>query len=135
GGDQLPATVLLADEHVGRDAHVVVVGGVGVVGSVGQDHRRPGVARILGVDDQDRNALVLGRIRVGTAGQPDVVCVVGTGGEHLLPVDQVILGRPLLSPHGGGAQRRQVGASLGFGVADREVHFTGQDRGQELLLL
>ena len=123
--------VLLADQHVGGHPHVVVVRGVGVVGAVGQDDRRPGVAGILGVDDQDRNALVLHGFRVGAAGQPDVVGVVGAGGEDLLPVDDVLVA----VAHGGGAQRRQVGAGLRLGVADREVHLTGQDRRQELLLL
>jgi len=40
GGDQLPALVLLADEHVDRDPDVVVVGRVDVVGAVRGDDRR-----------------------------------------------------------------------------------------------
>ena len=69
--------------------------------------------------------------RVGTAGQPDVVGVMATGSEDLLPVDDVLVALA----NRGGAQRCQVGACLWFGVADREVHLTGEDRGQELLLL
>ena len=64
-------------------------------------------------------------------GQPDVVGVVAAGGEDLLPVDDVLVA----VPDRGGAQRREVGARLGLGVADREVHLAGQDAGQELLLL
>src|SRR6201999_926055 len=56
---------------------------------------------------------------------------VPSGGEDLLPVDDVLVA----VPNRGGTQRRQVGARLRFGVADREVHLTGEDRGQELLLL
>ena len=131
GGDQPPAGVLLADQHVDRHPHIVVVAGVGVVGAVAGDDRRPRVARILGVDDQDRNALVLHGFRIGAAGQPDVVGVVGAGGEDLLAVDDVLVALA----DGGGAQRCQVGAGLRLGVADREVHLAGQDRRQELLLL
>ena len=96
-----------------------------------EDDRRPGVAGILRVDDQDRNALVLRGFRIGAARQPDVVGVVAAGGEDLLPVDDVLVA----VANRGGAQRRQVGARLRLGVADREVHLTGEDRGQELLLL
>ena len=74
---------------------------------------------------------MLGGFRIGAAGQPDVVGVVAAGGEDLLPVDDVLVALP----DGGGAQRRQVGAGLRFGVADREVQLAGEDRGQELLLL
>ena len=35
GGDQPPATVLLADQHLRRNADIVVVRGVGVVCAVG----------------------------------------------------------------------------------------------------
>src|SRR5882757_2100205 len=131
GGDQPPAAVLLADEHVGRYAHVAVVGGVGVVRAVGQDHRRPGVAGVLRIDDQYRNALVLHGFRIGPARQPDEVGVMTTGGEDLLPVDDVLVA----VTDRGGAQRRQIGACVGLRVADREVQLTGEDRGQELLLL
>ena len=131
GGDQPPAAVLLADEHVGGHPDVVVVRGVGVVRAVGQDHRRPRVARILGVDDQHRNALVLGGFRIGTAREPDVVGVMAAGGEDLLAVDDVLVA----VADRGGAQRRQVGARLRLGVPDREMHLAGEDGGQELLLL
>ena len=131
GGDQPPTRVLLADEHLGRHADIVVVGRIGVVRTVGQDDRRPGVAGVLGVDDEDRDPLVLGRFRVGAAGQPDVVGVMATGGPDLLAVDDVLI----TVADRGGAQCRQVGAGLRFGVADGEVHLAGQDRRKELLLL
>ena len=130
-GDQLPATVLLADEHVGGHVDVVVVRRVGVVCAVGQDDRRPRVARIFGVDDQDRNTFVLGGFRIRTAGQPDVVGVVRAGRPHLLAVHDVLV--TLFD--GRGPQRRQVRTGLGFGVTDREMDVAGKDAGKELLLL
>ena len=63
GGDQPPARVLRADPHRDRNAHVGVVRRVHVVRAVVGDDRRPGVARIGGVDDQDGQALVLRRSR------------------------------------------------------------------------
>src|SRR6202011_206028 len=110
---------------------VVVVGGVGMVGAVAEDDRRPGVAGILRVDDQDRNALVLDGIRIGATSQPDVIGVVSAGGEDLLTVDDVLVA----VANRGGAQRRQVGARLRLGVADREMQLTGKDCGQKPLLL
>ena len=53
------------------------------------------------------------------------------GGEDLLPVDDVLVALADRSS----AQRRQVGARLRLRVPDREMHVTGEDRGQELLLL
>ena len=74
---------------------------------------------------------MLGGIGVGAHGQPDVVGHVGAAGEDLGPVDHVLVA----VAHGPGAQRRQVGARLGLGVADGEVDVAGQDPGQEVLLL
>ena len=74
---------------------------------------------------------MLGGFRIGAAGQPDVVGVVAAGGEHLLPVDDVLVALADRSS----AQRREVGARLRLGVSDREVHLAGEDAGQELLLL
>src|SRR6202007_2347743 len=48
-----------------------------------------------------------------------------------LPVDDVLVA----VPHGTGAQGRQIGARLRFGVTDREVDVTGENPRQELLLL
>ena len=74
---------------------------------------------------------MLGGLRVGPAGQPDVVGHVGARGEDLGPVHHVLVA----VAHGPGAQRGQVGAGLGLGVADGEVDVAGQDAGQEVRLL
>jgi hypothetical protein len=81
--------------------------------------------------EEDRDALVLGRIGVGAGGQPDVVGVAGQRRVDLLAVDD-----PLVAVlDGGGAQRRQVGPGRGLGVADRRMQLAGQDAGQEERLL
>src|SRR6202035_2871474 len=111
------------------DADAGVVGGVDVVGAVVGDDRGPGEAGVAGVDDEDGDSPVPGR--GGAAGQPDVVGGVRAGGEDLLPVDHVVVA----VADGPGAQRGEVGARLGLGVADREVHLPGQDARQEEVLL
>ena len=71
----------------------------------------------VGGHAQDRDALVLRGVRVGAHRQPDVVGLLGAAREDLGPVDDVLVA----VAHGPGAQRRQVGAGLGLGVADGEV--------------
>ena len=92
------------------------------------DHSKPG--DVVG-HAQDRDALVLGHVGVGAHGQPDVVGLVGARGEDLGAVDDVLVA----VAHGPRAQRRQVGARLGLGVADGEVELAGEDLGQEERLL
>ena len=128
-GDQLPATVELAHQHVGRNLHVVVVGGGGGV-AAGRDHR-VGEAGLLGVQDQDRDALVARQVGVGAGGQPDVVGRLGAGGPQLVAIDHEVVAFQA----GGGLQRGEVGAGAGFGVADREQDLAGGDALQELRLL
>ena len=68
---------------------------------------------------------------VGAAGQPDVVGLVGPAREDLGPVDDVLL----TVAHGPRAQRGEVGAGPGLGVADGEVQLAGEDLRQEERLL
>ena len=68
---------------------------------------------------------------VGAAGQPDVVGLVGTAREDLGPVDDVLL----TVAHGPRAQRGEIGAGPGLGVADGEVQLAGEDLRQEERLL
>jgi hypothetical protein len=68
---------------------------------------------------------------VGAAGEPDVVGVVDQRRVDLLPVDDEVVAvadRP-------GRQRPEVGAGVRLGVADREEQLTGEDPGQEEVLL
>ena len=125
GGDQSPTRILLADKHLGGNPNIVVVRRIGVVRTVGQNDGRPRVARVLGIDDQDGNALVLSGFRIGTASQPNVIGIVAAGGPDLLAVDDVLV----TVPDRRGTQCRKVGACFRFGIADREVHLTGQNRG------
>ena len=64
--------------------------------------------------------------------EPDVVGAAREAREHLLAVDHVLVA----VAHGARLQRREVGARVGLGVADREVDLALQDlRHVELLLL
>ena len=74
---------------------------------------------------------MLGQLRVGAAGEPDVVGLVGAGGEDLAAVDD-----PLVAvEHRRRAQRGEVGARARLGVSDREVELAGEHPGQVLRLL
>src|SRR5262249_15245150 len=110
--------------------HVLVVGRVR--GDVThRRERRDLVARGRRRDQEDRDAVVLLRVRVGAGGEPDVVGVLRLAGEQLAAVDD-----PLVAvAHRAGTQRRQVGAGAGLGVADGEVHVAVQRLRQEELLL
>ncbi|MNZ73831.1 hypothetical protein D3C78_922590 [compost metagenome] len=128
-GDQPPATVQLADQHVGRHLDVVVVGRRGGV-AAGRNHRVREAGQ-RGVEDQDRHTLVARALRVGARGQPDVVGRLGAGGPQLVAVDHEVVAFRAR----GGLQHRQVGAGVRFGIADGEDDLAGGDAGQELLLL
>ena len=85
----------------------------------------------VGRHHEQRDALVLLGIWVGARGQPDVVGELGTAGEHLRPVDDVVVA----VAHRGGAQRREIATGARFGVADGEVDGALEDGGKELVLL
>ena len=86
----------------------------------------------VGGHDDDRDALVLLHLGVGAHREPDVVGVGREAREDLLAVDHVLVA----VADGARLQRREVGAGVGLGVADREVDLAGEDlRDVELLLL
>ena len=129
-GDEAPAGVEFADAHGIRYPDVVVEGGGGVrlaEGLEGLD----GEPRVGCVDEEHGDALVCGSVWICPGGEPHVVGVVGEAGEQLLSVDHPAVAVPDRS----GSQRGQVGAGIGFRVADREVHLAGQDPPQEEVLL
>ena len=128
--DEVPAPIDAGDDGVVTDAHVVVEGRRRrrVHHRVDLRVREAGVGRR---HEEDRDALVLRRVRIGAGREPDVVGVRREGREDLLAVDD-----PLVAVlHGSGAQRGQVGAGAGFGVTDREVQLAGEDLRKELRLL
>ena len=129
-GDEVPALILAPDQRGGRHAHVLVERVVDVVVAQ-QLHRHDADARGVHGDQEHRDALVLGHVRVGAGGEPDVVGVAGQAGEDLGAVDDVLVA----VAHGPGGQRCKVGARIRLGVPDAEVDLPGQDLGEEELLL
>ena len=114
----------------GRHADVLVERVVDVV--VPQElHRDDADARRVHGHQEHGDALVLGDVRVGAGGQPDVVGVAGEAGEDLRAVDHVLVA----VTHGSGGERGQVGTRVRLRVADAEVDLAGQDLGEEELLL
>ena len=75
-------------------------------------------------NDENRDTPVFLRRRVGARREPDVVGMVGTAGEHLLPTDDV----RVAITHGSSAQRRQVAPGGRLRVPDRELHRAVKDR-------
>ena len=73
--DQFPAAMQLAHQHVGRHFDVVVVGGRRrIADCLDQSVRKAGR---IGVDNQQRDALVARQIRAGAGCQPDIVGRLG----------------------------------------------------------
>ena len=108
----LPSRVHLADQVFLRHAHVVVKDFVesGVAGDLNErTHRDPGAVH---VDQQVRNALVLGRRGIGAHQQHLPVRAMRQTGPHFLPVDH----EGVAVDHRARLQACQVGARAGFGV-------------------
>ncbi len=114
-----------------RHAHVVVEGGAR--GRAG--HRRAPASRRSRASSVGTmmmlRPLCRWRLLVGAARQPHVVGVLDEAGPHLLAVDDVLVAVADRS----GAQRREVGARLGLGVADGEVDLAARDLRQVVRLL
>ena len=84
--DELPATVNFADDIFFRNTHIVVVRR-GCHHAANSHDRSPFEAWRVGRNNDQGDALVLGRFGVGATGQPDVVRLVGTRGVDLVAVD------------------------------------------------
>jgi hypothetical protein len=100
-----------AEDVPGGDPHVVEEDLVEVraaVDLVDRAQRHPGRAQ---VDDEHRDALVLGHVGVGACDHDAEVAVLGAGRPDLLAVQD-----PLVTVgHGAGGEPRDVGAGAGFG--------------------
>ena len=124
---QRPDEVRLRDPHVGEE-HLVEVAEVGVA----QLRERPALdARRGRVDDQRRDALVLGRVRVGAHEAEAPVGVVRAGGPHLLAVHDELVADQL----GAGSQAREVAPGVRFAHAEAPRDLGAQGREEEALLL
>ena len=107
----LPAAVQLADEVLGRHAHVVEEDLVELLAAGHLPQRPNGDARAVHVDDEEADALRLrrGADRCAPAGCPSGELRVA--GPHLLAVDDEVVAVAL----GLAAQRGEVGAGVGLG--------------------
>ena len=108
-----PSLVHAAHDEVGRRAgpgeeHLVELGGAGQL-----DDRADLDAGRVHADEQERDALVLGRVAVGAGQQEAPVAPVRQRRPHLLPVDH-----PLVAVEDGpGRDVGQVRPGVGLGVA------------------
>ena len=96
----------VADAVGDRHAHLVEEHLAEVALAVDGPHRPDLDARLVHVEDQPGDALVLRRVGVGAHEQLAVVGDVGPGAPDLLAVDDVLVA----VAHGPGAQRGEVGA-------------------------
>ena len=81
-------------------------------------------------DEEHRQALVLGHVRVGPGQEEHVVGDVGVRREHLLPVDDPAVA---VAP-GPGADAGDVGPHLGLGHAEGDRELTAQEAGEDGVL-
>ena len=109
----VPALVLLADQVLDRHLHVVEEHLVDLVAAVDGQDRAHGDAGRLHVDQQERDAFLLLRRRIGAHQAEDPVGVLRQRGPGLLAVDDVVVAVAL----GRGLQRGEVGAGAGLGEA------------------
>jgi hypothetical protein len=87
-------------------------------------------ARMVERDEEQRDAMVLWRVRIRARADPVPLGEVRRGGPRLLAVEApaVAVARGL-ELHAG-----SVGTGVGLAVADGELHFVAQDLGEELTL-
>ena len=127
----LPAVVDAADDGVLRAAGVVEEHLAELGGAVGLHDATHLDAGLTHRHQHVGDAGVLLHVLIGPRQQEAVVGVVALGGPHLLAVDD-----PFVAvEHGGGLQRREVGARVRLGEALAPAGGAAEDAGQELLLL
>src|SRR5215211_637364 len=129
--DLVPAAVLLADEVLLGDAHVVEEDLVEAVLAGHVDQRPHGDARRVHGHDEGGDALMLGRVRVGAGGEPAPVGAVRPARPNLLAVDHEVVA----VGHGARLQRGEVGAGARLGVERAPDILARRDAGQVAILL
>ena len=138
----IPALVFLPQHTGSGDAHILKESFVGAGVAVGSPQGRRRVvlyrpqrahrdARRVHRNEKNADAPVPRRVGIRARHQVNVRGVVGGGGVHLLPVDDILVA----VAYGAALQARQVGPRLGFGEAQRKGNFAPDDAGQELPLL
>ncbi len=128
---QAPTIVLGPDPVLDRDSDIGQEGLVEVVAAGHLDDLADLDARGGHVEDEVRDALVLGRGRVGPGQQDAPLGAVGPGRPDLLAVDHVLVAVPLGSGQKGG----QVRAGLGLGEQLAPLLGAIEHAGQPALLL
>ena len=126
-----PALVDLAD-HVGRGHAHVLEEDLVELGLAGDLAERPdGDARRLHVDQDERDALVLGRARIGAHEEEAPFRHVRHAGPDLLAVDDVVVA----VEHGARLEIGEVAARVGLGEALAPDLLGGEDLGEVPLAL
>ena len=135
-------------EHQGRDCNLpaatdladdVLVGDLGLLekdlvefGLAGDLPKRPNVdVRLLHVEDEVGDPLVLGGVLVGAGEEHAPLRLVRVGGPDLLPGDLP----GAIGLHGAGLERGQIGTGLGLREALAPDLLPGEDRLEVALLL
>ena len=108
-----PPAIFLADEIVERHLHVLEEDFVDLVIFVERDDRTHGDARRLHVDQEERDALLLFRGRIGAHEAEHHVGVLAERRPGLLAVDDVVIALAI----GARSERREIGAGAGFRVS------------------
>ena len=131
GHRQPPALARFADHVRGRHA-CPVEGDLTELGGDAVDHPQRSLLdpRLMHRHGERREPLVLGHVGIG-AGQHDApLGDVGVAGPDLVTVDDVLVA----VERGGGAQRREVGAGVGFAEALAPTVTAVDQPGQEAVL-
>ncbi len=124
-----PALVLFADQVFHRHLDVVEEDFVDLVVAVEGDDRAHADARCAHVDQQEADAALLLRFRVGAHQAENHVGVLAKGGPGLLAVDDVVIA----FAHRTGLEAGQVGTGTGLGVALAPPVLTGEDARQVMV--
>ncbi|KAK0334014.1 hypothetical protein LTR94_018300 [Friedmanniomyces endolithicus] len=127
----VPAAVQRADQVFLLHPHIVEEGFAEGGLAADQGDGPGGDARRLHVEQDEGDAQMFGRLRIGADQAEDPVGLVGVGGPDLLAVDDPVVAAILRL----GLDRGQVGAGAGLGIALAPADFAAHDLGQEPLLL